>query len=1146
MGRGFNGHLTIGNRKESKFEKYAFKFFYFFVFILLIGLGYYFFKEKEVFYLQEESVNLLIDSDYQISLMGKIEQKDSFDYIFTSNNEEIVTVDNNGLVHAVGPGETTIIVKSKSSKNATTLKVNVDDSKIYSIDIEQDNIVLKENEKHKIQPLINGKTNYEVTINYSSTNKKVATVSKKGEIKAVSKGSAYIECKVKGTNLTSRVKVTVNSLKIAKETTKPTKTSEDDVSEKEEIVNKYVEVIDVSLSLSKNNVKVGEKLKATYKITPENATNKKVTFSSNNTDVATIDKNGNIIVLDKGQADIIVKTEDGNKTSFVTLYVKTKSVSSVKLNKTNTNLEEGSHENLFATISPNDATNKEVVWSSSNEDIVSVDQNGNLTGNKNGVANITVKTKDGNKTATCLVTVNKKKINVSSIALNKKTLSLVEGSSSSLVATISPSNATNQNISWTSTNTNSVTVDEIGNIKALKEGTSTIIVKTNDGNKTATCTVSVTKKIVNVTGIKLNKNKTNMEEGSTENLSFTITPNNASNKNVSWTSSNNSIVSVDNNGKLVAYKEGTATITVKTNDGSKTATCTVTVSKKRIKVTGIKLDKTTINLLVGEKNKLTPTITPNNATNQNIAWSSSNNNIVSVDEVGNIKALKEGTSKITVKTKDGNKTATCTVIVKAIKVKSVTLNKTNLTLGLHSTYELKATVLPNDASNKSLIWTSSNNKIVSVDSKGKIKALKEGTATITVKSIDGSKTATCKVVAKLKKVSSIALNKSSLQIKKGKTFKLKVSITPSDASNKSVSYTSDNSKVASVDSKGNIKAVGLGQATIKVKAKDGSNKSSDMKIVVVPEDKLIDVRKKTYTIYKKAIGTIESGKYKHIQNFAISNLGKDNEVLYLITVENGNINAITYPELSKSQINSLTRTMIYKITKNDINKENNRQRMYLELSGHGQAVDLEKNSDIFWINANAVEPRLSNDRWWGVHNGIMRIKYTNNNLGSKISPLKKIQIKDSNNKPLTHLTPAIDDENNLIAISTGKWSYIYNLKDFRNGKLNLIYKFKRSSYYDSDDGKKTGTLSIQGVDLSNGYYYHFRGATNENAYIEVFNMLGKSVYHMTIGKEYEQGNKIKREGEGMHIYDNKIYVGSVYVKSNSKYSGKVFDIAYFK
>ena len=368
--------------------------------------------------------------------------------------------------------------------------------------------------------------------------------------------------------------------------------------------------------------------------------------------------------------DFVNHTRDGkyNTSAFNSSYPMSNEsfvlvpLTSIALNRTSLTLEKGKENTLTVSFIPSNATNQKVSWSSNNTAVATVDRNGKVKGIANGTAVITATSMDGNKKATCTVTVKTASVAVTSVSLNKTSLSLLKGKESTLTATINPSNATNKGVTWTSNNTKVATVDSKGKIKAVAAGTATITVKTKDGSKTSSCKVTVTNPVA-VTSVKLNKTSLSIVKGQASTLTATINPSNATNKNVTWTSNNTKVVTVDANGKVKAIAAGTATITVKTKDGSKTSSCKVTV-KNPVAVTSVKLSKTSLTLAKGKQTALTATINPSNATNKNVTWTSSNTKVATVDSKGNVKAVAKGTATIKVTTKDGNKTSTCKVTVK--------------------------------------------------------------------------------------------------------------------------------------------------------------------------------------------------------------------------------------------------------------------------------------------------------------------------------------------------------------------------------------------------------------------------------------------------------------------------------------------------
>ena len=198
-------------------------------------------------------------------------------------------------------------------------------------------------------------------------------------------------------------------------------------------------------------------------------------------------------------------------------------------------------------------------------------------------------------------------------------------------------------------------------VTAKSAGSATITVKTTDGNKTATCSVTVKAKVISVTGVSLDKTSLTLTEGDTQSLTATVSPSNATDKSVTWSSNNESVAMVSSTGVVIARSAGTATITVKTTDGSKTATCAVTVKAKVISVTGVSLDKTSMTLTEGDTQTLTATVSPSNATDKSVTWSSSNTSVATVSSAGVVTAKSAGTATITATA--GEVSAECMVTV---------------------------------------------------------------------------------------------------------------------------------------------------------------------------------------------------------------------------------------------------------------------------------------------------------------------------------------------------------------------------------------------------------------------------------------------------------------------------------------------------
>ena len=333
-------------------------------------------------------------------------------------------------------------------------------------------------------------------------------------------------------------------------------------------------------------------------------------------------------------------------------------------------------------------------------------------------------------------------VNVTGVTVNPTSLSLVEGETGDLTATVSPSNADNASVTWDSSDKSVATVSN-GKVTAVKAGSANITVKTVDGGFTASCNVTVSAKVIDVSSVSLSKTELTLTEGDSETITATVKPDDATDKTVTWSSSDAAVATVDG-GKITAVKEGTATITAKAGD--KTATCKVTVEKKVIAVESVELDKTALELTEGESQTLVATVKPDDATDKTVEWTTSDETIATVAD-GVVTAVKAGTATVTAKA--GDKTATCAVTVKAkvIAVESVELNKTEAELAEGESLTLVATVKPDDATDKTVEWSSSDETVATV-ADGVVTAVKEGTATITAKA--GEKTATCAVTVKAK------------------------------------------------------------------------------------------------------------------------------------------------------------------------------------------------------------------------------------------------------------------------------------------------------------------------------------------------------------------------------------------------------------
>ena len=579
------------------------------------------------------------------------------------------------------------------------------------------------------------------------------------------------------------------------------------------------DVMGVTINKESLTLNIGDKETLSATVVPPTAKNKTVIWSSSNEAVATVNSSGEVTARGEGYATITVTADRGEKAfCYITVTNTSVPATSITLNKEALILKIGSTETLIATITPLNTTDI-AEWSSNKPEIATVDATGKVTTKAEGTATITATV--GGKTASCRITVDPNVIDITSVTLNKKTLALYIGDKESLSVTIAPLDATDQTVTWRSGNEAIATVSNTGQVEALTEGTTTITATA--GGKSDNCTVTVSKRIVPIISITLNKDASTLKIDATETLIATVAPVDATDKTISWTSNKPGVATVDGTGKVSAIAEGTATITAAA--GGKTASCSITVSISPdiTDVESVTLDKKTLSLITGDNGTLSATIAPTNATNKTVTWISGNESIATVSSSGEVTAKAEGTTTITATA--GGKSDNCVVTVnkRIVPVTDIILNKEVLTLSVDAIEVLIATIAPDDASDKTITWSSNNRTIATVDTKGKVSALSEGTATITATA--GDKTASCRVTVdpKVINVTGVAVAPKTLTLKPAGKETLAATVTPTSATDKTVTWISGNETIATVSSSGEVTAKAVGTTIITATAGDKSD-----------------------------------------------------------------------------------------------------------------------------------------------------------------------------------------------------------------------------------------------------------------------------------------------------------------------------------
>lgn len=418
-----------------------------------------------------------------------------------------------------------------------------------------------------------------------------------------------------------------------------------------------VSVGGISCTFAGIQIETGEVREISYSIYPKTAENTNVKFESDDTSVVTVDEAGVVVGINPGTANVTLTTEDGGFKDVCEVLVVKAAVSRVSLGATSKNISVGESATLTAKILPQNAYNKNCTWTSDDENVVTVND-GVITGISAGSAKVTVTTEDGNKSASCNVVVSD--VAVSGISISQSEIYMIEGNTQSLTAAVVPANATDKRITWSSDDKNIATVND-GIVKATGQGTTKIRAVSADGGYEAVCVVNVSAKIEAITGIEISKSELTMDVGDTYLLTYKVRPEDANNLTEEvWESEDTDVVTVDG-GKVKAVGPGTTYVSVKVN-GKFTAKCKISVNTPVINVTDVVLSVASLTLSEGSSRKISAQIVPVNATDKTVIWSSDNEKVATVED-GMITAISKGEAKITVKTRDGKKTDTMTVIV---------------------------------------------------------------------------------------------------------------------------------------------------------------------------------------------------------------------------------------------------------------------------------------------------------------------------------------------------------------------------------------------------------------------------------------------------------------------------------------------------
>lgn len=729
---------------------------------------------------------------------------------WTSSDTSIATVDTNGLVTAHKRGTVTItanIVNEQifGTRNTQTSSVTLEIIDTFSLNEVQH--IMDVGSSFELNARV---TDDQAAVVWSSSNASVATVTadRSDATKAVIKGLK------KGTTIITATQM-INGV---------SKTASCEVSVTQSVSVQSVTINPETLSITK-----GTQYPLIAIFSPRSADNQTVKWVSSDESIIKVDNQGVVSAIKGGEAVVSVVAEDGIKVASCTISVR-EPVTGIKLstNQVNASLSLGNYQLTYTITPAGEGVNRDVTWSSSAPDVLTVDANGYVTFKKPGKATVIVKTVDigtnGNLIDTCEFYINKP---VTAVDLDYTNVTLKINEDFRLSAKITPADASNQNILWSSSDTSIVKVDDSGMITGVAGGSATILAKSEDSGATSLCNVTVYQPVTSVT---ISNETMTVRKGTEFWLNATALPNNAANKEIAWSSGDTRIATVDKNGKVTTLEAGTCVINATSRDSGVMARCYLTVTQP---ITGIYLNITERTIMKGDRFVIVPTITPSDADNRKVTYISSDDSVATVDENGIVTGKAGGVAVIIARTDERGLVASCQVTVQEF-VSSVSIVTEVENINLGDSRQVTVEVLPETATNRSLTWNSSNKNVITVDANGRITAVGVGRADVYAYAADGSGVYDYKPIEVVRPVSSITVDPASLSVPEGGSASIKATVAPANATYLGVSWESSNNDVAIVDANGNIIGVAAGTCTVTANAIDGSGISGKCRVTVTP------------------------------------------------------------------------------------------------------------------------------------------------------------------------------------------------------------------------------------------------------------------------------------------------------------------------
>jgi len=710
--------------------------------------------------------------------------------LWTSSDTSIAIISSTGVVTALQTGN--VIIKATSSSNPNISKtVNIIIFKpiinVVSITITSYSNTINIGESKTFYAQVQPLNATDPSILWTSSDTSIAIVSSTGVVTALQTGNVIITAM---SSSNPKISKTVNIT----------------------IFKPIINVDSITITSYSITLNIGESKTFIAQVQPLNATDPSILLTSSDTSIAIVSSTGVVTALQTGNV-IIKATSSSNpnisKTVIITIFKPIINVDSITITSYSNTLNIGESKTFYAQVQPVDATDPSILWTSSDTSIAIVSSTGVVIALQTGNVNITVMSvSNKNISKTITITIFKSIVEVKSISLLKELDTINLGETKTINSQINPANATEPSIIWSSSDTNIASVSTLGVITALQTG-NVFITATSVSNPTISKTVNITinKPIIDVVSISFFPYKKTMNMGELQEIYTQIQPVNVTVPTLMWLSSDTSIAKISSTGVVTALKPGIVIIkSTSVSNPTISIDLTITIVNPIIDVVSIILSNYSDIMNIGKTNTIYAQTIPANATNPSIQWSSSDTSIAKVSTMGEVIALQPGNVNITA-TSVANPLISNTIKIEIkstyIKVESVSFDSTAITTS-ESVFQIKTTVLPLNATDKSLIWSSSNYEVLSwTNDVGIMFTNKPGVCMIKATSkSDTSKFATIQITIIPKEViavKSITLTPSKpTSIFVGDTVTFITKVLPTNANDTSIQWSSSDVNIATV------------------------------------------------------------------------------------------------------------------------------------------------------------------------------------------------------------------------------------------------------------------------------------------------------------------------------------------------------------